>query len=140
MANPPAWSVEYFLGLIWQILRGDGPDAGAVMRGTGTQQAMRVEQQVYTTVKTGELAGSLTAVQMPNITCRLVRFKAESGNAGNVYIGVAGVTVADGTTDTTTGYELAAGDSTPWIPVDGLSRFYRISNNAGDDLTYMALE
>ncbi len=88
-------------------------------------------------VGTGELAGSATAVQMPAGKCELVQFKAVLSNAGNVYIGCPGVTAVNGTTDTTTGYELGPGDSTGWIPCNNLSDFWRISNNAGDDLTYM---
>lgn len=97
------------------------------------------EQQTYTAPKSGELAGSATAAQMPNVACKLVMFKAHGDNAGNVYIGAAGVTKADGTTDTTTGLQLAAGESTPWLPVDNLNRLFRICDNAGDDLTYLAM-
>jgi hypothetical protein len=88
--------------------------------------------------KNGELAGSATAVQMPDVACSMVRFKAVHDNAGNVYIGAEGVTVANGSTDTTTGFLLDAGDDTGFIPCDNLSRFYRICDNAGDDLTYLA--
>lgn len=104
---------------------------------TGTQT---VEQIVYTTTKSGELQGSATALQLPNITCKLVKFKARDDNAGNVYLGAAGVTKPEGITDTTTGLQLDAGDDSGWIPVDNLNRFYRICDNTGDDLTYMALE
>lgn len=103
---------------------------------SGTVTA-RAEQ--YSTVKSGELAGSASAVQMPDVACKLVRFKAEAGNAGKVYIGASGVTRPDGTTDATTGLQLLAGDDTGWIPTDNLNRFYRISDNAGDDLTYLAM-
>jgi hypothetical protein len=72
-------------------------------------------------VVSGELQGSASAVQGPDIACLQVTFKALASNAGNVYLGGAGVTVADGTTDTTTGL------------------VYRICDNAGDDLTYIAL-
>ncbi len=92
------------------------------------------------TIQTGELAGSASAVQMPNVMCFMVRFKAESSNSGGVYIGAAGVTVADGSTDTTSGFALEPGDDTGWLPVDNLNRFWRICDNAGDDLTYMALK
>lgn len=91
----------------------------------------------FETIITGELAGSGTAVQMPTITCSMVKFKAVRSNAGNVYIGVAGVTIVDGTTDTTSGFELDAGEETPWLPTVNLNTFYRISDNAGDDLTYI---
>lgn len=91
----------------------------------------------YSTWATGELAGSASALQMPSIACQMVRFKAAYDNVGRVYIGITAVTVKDGTTDTTTGFELSAGEETGWLPADNLNRFYRISNNAGDDLTYI---
>lgn len=105
---------------------------------TGTTQT--VEQKTYTSVKAGEIQGAAAATQLPSISCKLVKFKARNDNAGNVYLGGAGVTLPDGTTDVTTGIELDAGEETGWIPVDNLNRFYRICNNAGDDLTYLALE
>jgi len=103
----------------------------------GTNEIGSVGIKKYTAPTSGELAGSVSAVQMPSITCSMVNFKAVLSNAGNVYIGISGVTVVDGTTDTTTGFELGPGDETGFIPVDNLNRFYRISNNAGDDLTYL---
>lgn len=103
---------------------------------TGTQV---VEQATYTAPKSGELQGSTSALQLPNIPCKLVKFKARDDNAGNVYIGISGVTKPDGTTDTTTGFQLDAGDDSGWIPVDNLNRLYRICDNAGDDLTYLVM-
>jgi len=98
-----------------------------------------VDIKPHTAVVCGELAGSITALQMPSVACAAVRFKAVIGNGGNVYIGGAGVTVVDGTTDTTSGFELDAGEETGWLAVNNLNIFYRICNNAGDDLTYIAL-
>ena len=95
---------------------------------------------IPTSIVSGELAGSATAAQMPDIDCQMVKFKAVIGNAGNVYIGGAGVTVVDGTTDVTTGWELDAQDETGWIPVSNLNKLYRICDNAGDDLTYIAVK
>ena len=95
--------------------------------------------EVLNVPKTGELQGSATALQMPDIVCRMVMFKAHADNAGNVYIGTSTVTVADGVTATTTGFQLDAGDSTPWLLVPNLNKLYRICDNAGDDLTYIAL-
>ena len=99
----------------------------------------QVESISYNSVKAGELAGSATAVQMPDISCRQVAFSAVSDNAGSVFIGGAGVTVPNGTTDTTSGLELEAGDMTQFINVPNLNLFYYIGDNAGDDLTYLAL-
>ena len=93
----------------------------------------------YSEVVTGEIAGSATAAVMPTVACELVCFKANADNVGGVYIGTAGVTVAAGTTTTTAGFEMEAGDVSPWFPVKNLNVFYRICDNAGDDLTYVAL-
>lgn len=98
-----------------------------------------IEAEPYGTVKSGELQGSATALKLPDVACRLVRFKAAYDNVGRVYLGGAGVTKKDGTTDVTTGLELNAGDDTGWLPVVNLNVFYRICDNAGDDLTYIAL-
>lgn len=88
---------------------------------------------------TGEIAGSATAAVMPTVACKRVNFKAESTNAGNVYVGVADtVTVVNGTTDATSGFELDAGQETGWLRATNLNTFYRICDNAGDDLTYIA--
>jgi hypothetical protein len=89
--------------------------------------------------KTGELAGSVTAIQMPDVPCSMVRFKALADNAGNVYIGASGVTLPNGATDITTGFPLDAGDDTGFVPCDNLNRYYRICDNAGDDLDYWAI-
>lgn len=95
--------------------------------------------RTFPKIVSGELAGSTSAAQLPDISCQYVNLKAAGDNAGNVYIGAAGVTAPDGTTDTTTGLELAPGDETGWLPVPNLSVLYRICDNAGDDLTYIAL-
>ena len=98
-----------------------------------------IENLLYKSLVSGELAGSATAVQMPDITCNAVSFAALSSNAGSVYIGGAGVTVPDGTTDTTSGMELAPGEKMQFIPCRNLNIFYYICDNATDDLVYLAL-
>jgi hypothetical protein len=93
------------------------------------------------TIATGEIAGSASAAQLPSVAARQVNFKAARSNAGNVYLGVAGVTKPNGATDITTGFELDAGEATGWmfVPDENLNSFYRICDNAGDDLTYMVI-
>ena len=86
----------------------------------------------------GEVQGSATAAQLPNIPCSLVVIKAVNSNAGNVYIGLSGVTKPDGTTDTTTGVELRAGDALT-IAVSNMNVLYLICDNATDDITYLAM-
>jgi hypothetical protein len=95
--------------------------------------------QVYNKVQSGEIAGSATAKQLPDISCRLVYFVAPNTNAGDVYIGGAGVTVPDGNQDATSGYELKASAQSPGFQVSNLNLLYIICDNAGDDLVYIAL-
>lgn len=87
----------------------------------------------------GEVAGSTTESALPTVACKLAKFKAQASNAGNVYIGGAGVTKPDGSTDTTTGLELAPGEESGWVPISNVNLLHRICDNAGDDLTYIAL-
>ncbi len=89
---------------------------------------------------TGEIAGNTSATRMPSKVCKLVNFKAQSGNAGKVCIGTtSGVTLSAGTEDETTGHELLAGEETGFWPCNNVNDFYRICENAGDDLVYVAL-
>lgn len=96
-------------------------------------------EKAYTTPATGELVGVVAATQLPNIPCKLVRLKARASNTGTVAIGIVGVTMPAGTTTTTAGLELSAGEDTGWIPVDNMNRLYRICSSTAQHLTYMAL-
>jgi hypothetical protein len=100
---------------------------------------LNVHPTGLSTVAVGERQGSATAVQMPTVSAKFVRVKACVSNAGNVYLGGASVTKPNGTTDTTTGLELAPGDDTGWLPASNLNVFYIICDNATDDVTYMVL-
>ena len=103
--------------------------------------AQPVSPARYDTCISGELGGETSATACPNITCDLVMFKAAAANGGNVYIGgTSGVTKKDATTDATTGFQLAAGDTTPWLPVTNLNLFWYICDNAGDDITYIGFK
>lgn len=92
-----------------------------------------------TTLFTGEVAGSTSAVQLPAALqkpCKRVIIRALSGNSGSVFIGFSsGVTVADGTSDATTGFELDAGDPPLIIDIQHTNQIWYICNNAGDDFT-----
>ena len=92
---------------------------------------------IFTSVRTGELQGSATPLQLPDIPCRMAYIKARDDNAGNVYLGgTVGVTVPNGTTDATTGYCLSKSESV-LLEIGNLNVLYRICDNAGDDLTYI---
>ncbi len=92
------------------------------------------------TVVSGERQGSATAVQLPNVSCQMVWISALASNVGDVYIGASGVTVPDGTTDTTSGFELNPGDKIGPIPVSNVNLLYMICDNAGDDITYLTVD
>jgi len=94
--------------------------------------------QVFRTVLTGEVRGGTTAAQLPDVPCSGVIFKAPSTNATSIFLGVEGVTKPNGTTSTTAGFELDAGDESQFIPVDNLNKLWMITDVNGDDLTYMA--
>lgn len=91
----------------------------------------------------GEVAGSATAKQLPAIRGKWVKFKAAIDNAGNVYVAPnSGVTKAAGTTTTTAGWPLDAGQETDWLPMGetgSMDEWYLIGDNAGDDLLYTVM-
>lgn len=91
-------------------------------------------------VKTGRLKATTSANKMPNVPCNLVKIKALSSNAASIYIGNSTVTLpVGGGSDETTGFELAPGDESGWLPISNLEKLYRIGNNESDQLTYLAL-
>lgn len=100
---------------------------------------MAKDMPVLSKPKNGELAGSTTAAIFPTVACTMAWIKAVASNAGKVYVGGAGVTKPDGSTDTTTGFELGPGEVLGPLAIDNLNRLYRICDNAGDDLTYFVL-
>ena len=100
----------------------------------------RTEHTQYNKIVSGEIQGSATAAQCPDISCRVVTFKALSTNAGYVYIGGKGVTKPDGTSDSTSGVEMAPGDWLQFNPCSNINIFYYICDNAGDDMCYLAMQ
>lgn len=96
-------------------------------------------------VKTGEIVVGTTAADLPNITCQMVCFKARAANADRIYLGSSSaggggtVTTPDGTTDATTGFELSAGETSPWMSLDNLNRLRAIAGAAAQGMTYIAL-
>jgi hypothetical protein len=99
----------------------------------------QTEHTRYDKVISGEIQGSASAAQCPDLICRAVTFKANADNVGNVYIGGAGVTIPDGTTDTTSGVEMQPGDWMQFNPCSNINIFYYICDNTGDDFGYLAM-
>tara|TARA_Y100000310_G_scaffold47500_3_gene44078 strand:- start:2632 stop:2934 length:303 start_codon:yes stop_codon:yes gene_type:complete len=88
----------------------------------------------------GEIAGSTTAKQLPDIAVAgTVILKGLASNAGNVYLGLSSaVTVAAGTQDITSGFEIAASAKIE-LSVTNLNSLFIICDNAGDDLSYLII-
>lgn len=98
-----------------------------------------VEMTAYSTIATGEIVAGTVAAVAGTVAAKYVMFKAASTNTVVVYLGGAGVTAADGTADATTGWPLAAGEETGWLPVDNVSRFYTIASAAAQGIIYMVV-
>lgn len=100
-------------------------------------QGMPIFDGIFTQ---GELTSPGTVVQFPTGEAGIVHVKASSDNTNPVYIGgVSGTTAANGTTDTTTGLELAPGDFAYFF-VKQLSDLFLISVTSGDGVTYVVYE
>ena len=97
------------------------------------------EFRIYSTVKSGEIGGETSATRLPDIPCQMVMFVATNSNTGDVYLGGSGVTIPNNTQDATSGFELKPSAQTPWLPIPNLNLLFIICDNAGDDLTYIAL-
>lgn len=100
---------------------------------------IREQPGTFSIVRTGQIVGSVTAAQLPNVPCYMVKFVAPGGNSGSHYIGASNVTIPNGSANATAGMEIEKGTSTDWIPVNNLNVLYIISAHATDTLTYMAL-
>ena len=99
------------------------------------------DDYVYKTGANGELSVSASAgEQLPNVVCRLAWLHANGANTGKVYVGWnSSLTAPDGTTDTTTGIELTAGEKWGPLPIDNLNRLYRRGSVGTDRLTYFTM-
>ena len=102
--------------------------------------ADRSSGNIFATTVSGERQGSGSAIQLPNVESNLIWISAIASNVGDVYLGAAGVTVVNGTTDITSGYELNPGDKIGPIPIENLNKLYIICDNAGDDISYLVLK
>jgi hypothetical protein len=71
----------------------------------------------------------------------MVRFRADSSNAGRVAIGAAPgpVTLPAGTLNTTAGIVLGAGADSDWIYIDNLNKLAYIGSDGSQKLSYILL-
>lgn len=121
---------------------GSGGGEEEVISAVQHNRILRIsELATYNRVQVGELQGVTISTRLPDIRCRLAQFKAAGDNPSNVYLGCScGITTPQGTTNTTTGYELRPGDKTPIIPVSNLNHLYRICDSVNDKLLYRVLD
>ena len=93
----------------------------------------------YKSVKSGVVQGGTTKAQMPDVPCSRINIKALVDNSGNVYIGGSNVTVPGASTNETGGFTLDAGQETGWLDIDNLNKLWMITDNNGDDVSYLVL-
>ena len=89
--------------------------------------------------ETGAVAGSTTAKRLPDIPCEAAKIKAARSNLTNVYVGGQNVRIVGTVDQRAVGFELDAGEETPWYFVANLEELYIICDAAGDDITYTLL-
>ena len=89
--------------------------------------------------ETGEVSGSITPKQLPEIKCEAVKIKAVGNNPTNVYVGQAGVHTVKAADREDVGWELDAGEETPWYFIHNLNQLYIVSDATGDDIVYTLL-
>ena len=98
------------------------------------------QSQNQDVVVSGEVITSLAAVQFPTVAGNFVKIKAMPQNVGRVYIGPsAAVVKRTGLTSAVTGFPLSANESTDWMPISNLGKFWHIDDNATDSIAYMVL-
>jgi hypothetical protein len=84
----------------------------------------------------GEVNVSTSNQTLPSKDISKVWFKAPKGNSDPIYVGWANATVADGSTNETTGFELDASESIGPINASNLDLFTVIGKDAEDSLIY----
>lgn len=89
--------------------------------------------------QTGEVAAAITATQLPSREGKWVMFQGHATNTGYIWVGLSGVTVRDGSTDTTTGFFVAPGEWTPPIPIRNLDDLYAIGTSTSDSMSYIVM-
>jgi hypothetical protein len=104
----------------------------------GSNYAIKNINQVANTLVSGEVSGSVTAKQLPDVEGKLFWLQAAPSNAGLVTLCTSsGATMPEGTTDVTSGVQLVAGEWSPPLPIPNLNKVWIICTNAGDDLLYL---
>jgi len=76
----------------------------------------------------GQIAGSTSAKQGPNIPCEAVRLAPHPDNSGNAYAGGSNISTIEG-------YPITS--DTGWIPITNLNLLYFIMDNDTDHVQYM---
>lgn len=96
-------------------------------------------------IKTGEVIGSASRKQLPNVPAALIKIKAYASNNGKVYIGGSDVGVKNNSDDADNnetvkgGFELSASEETGWMLMSNLNCLYQICPTNGDGFCYMVL-
>lgn len=111
--------------------------------GSGVTQPVSgtVSATAYSAPSNGYVSVGTSDVQMPSLACSYLQIKALKSNTGTIYVGTgSGVaSTVTGSTNTTTGLELAASETTGWMPVSNANLFYLIASAASQGVTYAVM-
>lgn len=89
-------------------------------------------QAVYDRFRSATATVTGTAAALPSHACGLVMLKAATANTQPITIGQSGVTAG-------AGWVLAAGASTPWIPISNVGLIYAIAASGSQTLEILFL-
>jgi hypothetical protein len=101
---------------------------------------VRPADVIANAVFSGEIFGSTDAARFPAVAANLFYISALSANVGNVYIGTSDITLPSSDALATAGLQMPPGRVLGPLAIDDFSRFYYITDNAGDNLTYLGLD
>jgi hypothetical protein len=79
---------------------------------------------------TDRIANTVVVTQCPALRAEQIRFKNHPDSSGNAWVGSDNLT-------TDTGFPLAPGDDTGWIPINNLNKCWHVEEDATTYLQYM---
>lgn len=102
-------------------------------------EPMRVENISYDTFATREVVAGTTAAVAGTYAYKYAWVQAAPANTGTVYFGGTGVTIPNGTADTTSGWGLTAGNSFGPLPGGNLNQLGVIATADGQSVVIVTV-
>lgn len=123
------------------VLTVQGATSGAAVTvATASGTPVVVQENTYAGVANGVLVPGASAANFPSVVGHLYYITAAKANTGTIYLGTSNsVTSTIGSTNTTTGIELQAGQSIGPLPLTNLNDLWAKATVSTDALTYLVL-